>query len=195
MSTVFGLVLGIAATVYSAAAADAVTTATPAPVVSASPTMRVATWLTTRPRDAAMMRVAVGTFEHFSAGKSPSRMILTLRDDQTGATSQFFLSAGTTLNGLPLCGPGVNVCNALPTRVVAGKTRIAVLYWQPAGRGFYKQSCGADTLLALPLSAAYRGDSSHSALSEASSPMPKRASGALPKAPCSPLYIDSGVTI
>jgi hypothetical protein len=92
--------------------------------------------------------MAVGTFEQFSAGGILPSMDLTLRDDESGSVTQYLLSAGTTLDGHPLCASKSGYCLALPPAIVAGKTHLAVLYWQPAFADFPTYR-GADTIITL----------------------------------------------
>jgi hypothetical protein len=129
----------------------AMNAATPGPRFSPSTNIEYVDLFPTRPRDAGMIRIAIGTFQSFDAGGLPPIMTLTLRDDDTGVITRYMLSAGTTLNGRALCESKTGFCSILPASVVAGRTHLAVLYWQPAFPQFPSYR-GTDTLLIVPIS-------------------------------------------
>ena len=81
-------------------------------------------------------------------------MELVLKDSGTGLVTRYLLAANTTLNGQPLsCGLMRAIgqqswCDALPSSLIAGKTLLAVLYWDKPFSEFALYR-GTDTLISI----------------------------------------------
>lgn len=162
LSSVFAALLGAVAVTGSIAAAAA-SVASPAPSASGAPTqlrfvpqINYEYWAleSTRPRDSAALRVAIGLFDSYSFVEIPLVQTLTLKDTKTGKTTDFLLSTSTTLNGTPLpCLAARTVgnerfCEKIPTDTFPNGTYVAVLFWPAIFSG--RTYLATDTVVSIP---------------------------------------------
>ena len=127
----------------------------PSPAVVPGINREYTALLPTRPSDSTALKVTVGTFigYYFDAHHLPLMMMISLKDDHTGAVTNYLLSPKATVDGVLLKCPsspeikGTTYCGELPKHFVAGKTRLALLYWPASSSKL--GIAGTDTILVL----------------------------------------------
>lgn len=106
-----------------------------------------------RPNDSASIRAAVGrvlAYRLVGSGSGPVYQLLTIRDDVTGKKESFVVVPGASVDNRPLkcvfseaahnrmegwalrsVVARAELCYTLPKRIVVGKTRVLLIFWQP----------------------------------------------------------------
>lgn len=95
--------------------------------VSATPVQE--DYFPVRPAASTAVKMVAGTVLAYTATSAPMAEHLTIQDTQTKKPITFELDLKTNIDGKPFnCGVEL-ACPRLPSGIVIGKTRVAVLFW------------------------------------------------------------------
>ena len=122
-----------------------------------------------RPADSHVLSITKGIFMqyHLYTEHNTLQALITLRDEVTGLDRSYYLSGNVVLNGATLrCPNSANehsnhdaanvfvdelaLCRSLPANIIAGKTRLVLLYWPFNDRLAGGAAYATDQILSLP---------------------------------------------